>query len=363
MSIKYRILDCEMSQTEVIQDYVDFIRDDLRYSKDVDKDLISIEEGYYVYGFYHAKILDWQYLAIDKTKQINGVINGESDFVSPNFIFNELSRKNYSEVLSIEDLNVFNFDELSKEKKAFIDKLIFKTESNIYKRHNIKNRGVDLALIKEFSEYEEEIYLEKIFKIHYRIKEKRKDLISFYSGVKKEFYIFNFPFSYEYNQYLKKHKKPITYIPNKLVDLYHKIGFKIYLDTVSELKFIDEKNLVKKIKTNIKYDQHPKYLDYLYKGIFYYKIKEFLYKYSLSNDLGLKRYLLDLYLTLNHNPNSGLILSDFSLAGLCEKNNLKEKLMFLNKSYSLGNLEAKKKLFEHYMEPKFYDEYFIKRYS
>ena len=73
--------------------------------------------------------------------------------------------------------------------------------------------------------------------------------------------------------------------------------------------------------------------------------------------------MFDLYLTCNYQNRSGYRLAEFTDIGLLEDNSLKNKIRLLDISYKLGNIEAKKQLFEHYLKPKYYSEYYIKRYS
>ena len=72
---------------------------------------------------------------------------------------------------------------------------------------------------------------------------------------------------------------------------------------------------------------------------------------------------MDLFLTLYYQKLSGLKLADYYKLGVIYDKSNKQWLKLLDIAYKLGNVEAKKLLYEHYLEPKYYDQYYLKRYS
>ena len=361
----YRVLNEEINSEKGLQLYKNKIKESPKFIDSINQDLISVEEGYYLYCFMFGMVKDLDYYVLLDNKNISGKINVELDYPSGTFLLNGLKRDDYVEVDSLDNLYIFNKNDVEFCEKKFIDKINDRCIESICERHRViltdKNNKIDVVPIREFNEYNREFYLEKVYKIHYVTN--KKNYVSIISSVTGRFYCLDFINSDTYEEFYKKYKNPIVYIPTFLKDIYYDKAFKIYLKTIDELRYIKEKDLLRKIKDNHLNVNHPNYYFYLLQGIFYFKKKEYLKYYKVNTNNDYMYVLFDLYLTCNYQCNSGFMLYEYSSIGLIEDNSLKNIIRLLEISYKLGNVNAKKILFDHYHKPKYYSHYYIKRYS
>ncbi len=203
---------------------------------------------------------------------------------------------------------------------------------------------------------------ESVYIIRYRDKTQNKDYVSIYSSYHNDFYSFDFVKSNEYLEYKRKYARPISYIPKEFIELYYADSFKVYIQTINRLRYSSKREILRKIRINTKYIDNLEYKEYLYMGIYYFKIRKYLKKIKIdSNDIKRKIYLS--YLCLYHNENAGLFLFECGKLGILNNCKIGYLIGLLKISYSLGSLEAKKLLYEQYSLPRYYDEYFINKYS
>ena len=362
----YYLFDTTITSQEALELYKTKITADNRYIHELDESLITIEEDYNVYYFFDAEIFDHSYYYIDKVKNIK--VDGKIDLycvkTDSNFLLNNLNK--YDTSTKIEDyINYIDDGEYKKVLLEFIEELKDKSITNICKKHNnkpSKNVHIDIDLISGFSNFKLEVYMEKVYNIRYRSNQNKNDYVSILSTITKNFYVFNFIYNDEYNKYLKLYKRPITYIPKSFLEYYYIDGFDVYNNVNKKLEFETYNSILKKIKENIEFEDYSPYNEYLYAGIFYFKIASYLKKLNCdSNDLKKKIYLS--YLTLNYQSTSGLFLYECACLGLLEDNSINYKIKLLNCSFKLKNLTAKKCLYEHYKNPRYYDERMVKKYS
>lgn len=341
--------------------------EDLMYCNEVDEDLITVEEWYRIYLFISGRLENQAYLAIQKTNAISATIDTELAVPSSEFILNDLKRDFPKEELSsLEGYKILNWADVEEQETAFHEKLLQKAQQGICKRHQLylrqKANRIDIAPIQEIIDEQKEYYLERLYVFHYRSADRKQDYISYFSAVMRRFYRFEFVPSECFVAYKKKFKKPPVYLPPFLEDMYDSVAFPVYLSTMKELNYIKESDLLKKIKDNISYTDYSKHLDYLYQAVFYFKQKNYLSLFPVSKGDNLKKWLFELYLTISYQPESGYYLYQLSKVGFLIADE-KEQIRFLEKSYRLGSLKAKKELYEYYSDPIHYDDYLIKRYS
>lgn len=362
----YYLFNNVITQDEALTLYIDKIKTDNRFISEIDESLITIEEDYNVYYFFDADIIDHSYYYIDKEKNIK--VDGKIDLYNiksdPLFLLNNLSKHDYN--TKLDDYNDYLHEEKYKEAlDVFIEELKDKAITNICKKHNSqpsKNVHIDIDLISGFTNFKLDVYIEKIYIFRYRSAVSKKDYISILSSVNKEFYSFEFIHNEEFNRYLKLYKRTLSYIPKSFVDYYYIDGFNTFINVNEKLKYETNKTIINKIKENIEYEDYTPYNEYLFAGIFYFKITSYLKKLNTeSEELKKKIYLA--YLTLNHQQSSGLFLYECATLGLLENNSLSYRLRLLYYSYKLKNLMAKKLLYEHYKNPRYYDEKLLKKYS
>ena len=366
--INYRLLVETVDKDKAFNIYKNAIISSDKFINEIDETLITIEEGYYIYCFYYGKIIDLEYLAIQNKNNIKGKVDVEYNYYSGDFLLNGLSKKmENNSVDSIDMYRIFNIDDVIKFEKVFIEGLINKAEELISKRHRVvltdKLNKIDVVPIREFTVFSKEFYIEKVYKIHYVSKYKKKNYVSLISGITGEIYNLEYITSQGFNDFYKKYKSPLVYIPYFLLDDYYDRCFSVYLKTKEELRYISEKELLKKIKDNVENNEHPNYDEYLLEGIFYFKKRGYLKYYKIRKSNNLRITLLDLFLTLYYQKLSGLKLADYYKLGVIYDKSNKQWLKLLDIAYKLGNVEAKKLLYEHYLEPKYYDQYYLKRYS
>jgi hypothetical protein len=362
----YYLFDNAITHEEALSIYIDKIKKDNRYINEIDETLITVEEDYNVYYFFDADIIDHSYYYIDKENNIkvDGKIDLYNNKSDPLFLLNNLSK--YDSNAKLDDFNNYIYEEKYKEALGlFLEELKDKAITTICKKHNnqpSKYVHIDIDLISGFTNYKLDVYIEKVYIFRYRSTVSKKDFISILSSVSKEFYSFEFIYNNEFNKYLKLYKRPLSYIPKTFIDYYYMDGFNTYVNVNKKLEFETYKSILAKIKENIEYEDYTPYNEYLYAGIFYFKISSYLKKMNTDNN-ELKKKIYLAYLTLNYQASSGLFLYECATLGLLEDNSVNYKIKLLNYSYKLKNLMAKKLLYEHYKNPRYYDERLLKKYS
>ncbi len=353
----------EFSKEELISKYKNNIISNPKYEKEINTEQISITDEYIIYPKIEGLIRNLNYLIDKNGNTKNGSIDISYSLISNLFILNELNTSNFKiSDKNIDEYVINNVDDIEKYNKLFIEKIIDKAILNICKRHNFiytsKNNHLDISPIKKFSEIYKKYYLEKVYIFSYFSKKNKKNYKSIYSTYKNDFYMFEYETSETYKKFIKKYKRPIIYIPKSYLEKYYELVFDIYLKTEEELKYISYNDLYNKILKNIKYKDYNSYYDYLNKLIFYYRKKKYLKEYQNKNN-NLIDNIFYYYLTLKYNSDSG-----YNLAELVHNNIIDgDYIYFLKISEKLGNTLARKKLYEYYLSPKFYDETNLKRYS
>ncbi len=353
----------EMSEEELLQIYKSRIESNPKFSSEVNLNLISITQGFLVYPLIDSSIKNLEYLVLRSKKQQSGVIDVAYHYVSKNFLLNELSTKNFElEDHTIQEYPLFNPKEIEKSEKEFIKYIIEKASKSICKRHNLiitdKANDIDISPIKAFESLEKKYYLEEVYALDYFEKGNRKPWKSLYSPYHNDFYELDFKKSIEYDAYYKLYKHPIVYIPKSYLSFYYDVSFKVYLDTIEELKYLKPAAHLSKLRKNVLYKEYTKYKDYLNQLIFYYRKKEYLKEYT-TDCKGLRQQIFYSYLTLKYNPQSG-----YYLAGLVQNHIIEDNYTkLLDISAKQKNTLAKKALFEYYSEPVSYNSYYLKRYS
>ncbi len=346
--------------------YEDEIKNNPKYDKCYNKANLTVDEMYIAYYFFDAKIdnLSYFYINKDTNEKYNGQIDVSCILSDSSFILNNLNKSNFKRIDDI-DLNIYNKRDYEKSYKLLIDKIKDKALYNITNKHSLKrnkNMHIDVAPIDGINNLILEIYYERIYVFRYRYSSFKRDYISILSDYNKSFYSFEYNKSLDFINYLKRYRMPIEAIPKEYLDLYYNKSFNIYLNTLKRLEYESSRILQKKIKDNIDYEEYSLYYDYLLTGIFYYKNKRYLKRINTKSDMLNERILLS-FLTLRHQAGSGLFLYECAKLNLLADSSLKKQLYFLDKSFKLGSLEAKKILYDHYNEPMYYDEELINRYS
>lgn len=355
----------EINEEEALELYVKKIKEDLRYINIVDHNIITIDEEYYLYYFFDGNIINHRYYYIDKNKNIktDGKIDVYSIKSDSFFLLNNLDKTTF---LKIEkDYEKYaKEDEYKNKLKEYVEEVKDRALTVVCQKHNTKpskHVHIDIDLISGFTTLRVDIYIEKVFVIRYRSQDRKNDYVSVLSSFKKDFYEFDYIKNDEYISYLKLYKRPLSYIPKNLIDYYYLDGFKVYQNVKKKLEYETEVTILKKIKENILYEDYSAYNEYLYSGVFYFKINSYLKKLNCDS-IELKKKIYLSYLTLNHQPLSGLFLYECAIIGLLEDNSIYNKIRFLNSSFKLKNVMAKRLLYEHYKNPRYYDEKLIKRY-
>ena len=195
----------------------------------------------------------------------------------------------------LEDYSIFVNEEKYKEALSdFIEELKDKAITAICKKHNArpsKNVHIDIDLISGFNNFKLDVYIEKIFIFRYRSMLSKSDYVSSLSAVSKEFYLFEYTYNNDFNKYLKSYKKPLSHIPKRFIDYYYSDGFNVYLNVNKKLEFETHNSILNKIRENIEYEDYTPYNEYLYAGIYYFKISSYLKKLIIdSSDLKRKIY-------------------------------------------------------------------------
>ncbi len=353
----------EINKEELINKYKNIIISNQKYDNELKIEQIAISDEYIIYPKIDGLIKNLKYLIDKNNNTKNGSIDISYSIISNLFILNELKTSNFKiSDKNIDEYSIYNKEDIEKYDKLFIDKIIDKAKLNICKRHNFiytsKNNYLDISPIKDFKELNKKYFLEKVYILSYFSKKSKRNYKSIYSVYKNDFYLFEYELSDIYKKFIKKYKRPIVYIPKNYLNKYYDLAFNIFLKTEEELKYISYNDLYNKILKNIKYKEYNCYEDYLNKLIFYYRKKKYLKEYK-NNNSNLINNIFYYYLTLKYNSESG-----YNLAELVDNNIIDgDYTVFLKISEKLGNNLARKKLYEYYLSPKYYDENNLKRYS
>lgn len=355
-----------ISLENVKEKYIETIKNDSRFTKEINEDLITIEEKYTKYCFYEGTIKDHIYFIKNKitNESINGTIDVSLAYSSKDFKLNGL-KKSDSIIIDEFSSKVQNDKESKEDFKRFIDKINDKLEYLICQKHDIKpSRKIHLEIspIEKFSEYNETFYFEKIYEIHYRDSSKKGDYVSILSSVNLKFYKLEYVYSDEYHYYQELFRRPIVYIPSEYRTLYDIDGFKIFQSMKRKLQYNSEFDIYKKIKGNIDFYEYKQYKDYLYSGIYYFKIKKYLNR-IIIDDEDIKRKIYLSFLTLHYNKDSGLFLYECGKSDMLPDNSETKLIKYLKISCLLGSMEAKKYLYEYYSSSLNFNESLKKRYS
>lgn len=364
--IKHYLFEDEITKDIAIELYKTMILKDERFISAVDDSYLTIEEKYIAYYTFDACVNNHPYYL--KNKMTNEAHDGQIDIshiqTDKGLILNELVK---SEAKEIEEPSYILLEPNGYQEayKNFISMLKVRALEMITKKHNIKpsrSYHIDIGLLEGFSDMKRKIYYERVFIFRYKNEQRKNDFVSILSCYKKEFYKLDFINSFEYLEYLKLYKKPIEYIPNDFIDLYYQDSFEIYKNTKRKLEFEEPSVILKKIRENINYDSYSLHSEYLKSGVYYFRIKKYLKKIKVY-DKPIKKHIYMAYLTLRFQSESGLFLYDCAIMGLLGKKGNEMKLKFLEFSYKLGNLRAKKILYEYYSMPINYNQAQIRKYS
>jgi len=364
--IMYYLFQDNMNKELALELYKDSITKDDRFINLIDESYLTIEDKYIGYYTFDACINNHPYYF--KNKLTNEAYDGQIDIchiqTDKDLILNELV-KNKATPIEEPSYDIINTKAFDEAYKRFISTLKLRALEMITKKHNIKpsrSYYIDIGLLEGFSDMKKEIYYERVYVFRYKNEQRKSDYISILSCYNEKFYSLEFPNSFEYIEYLKFFKKPIEYIPSDFIDFYYQDSFEVYKSTKKKLVFEDASVVLKKIKKSTNYESYSMYSEYLKSGIYYFKIKRYLKKLSVDAE-SLKRRIYLAYLTLRFQADSGLFLYDCATMGLLDKKGNEMKIKFLEFSYKLGNMRAKKILFEHFSMPINYNLNQIRRYS
>lgn len=364
----FYLLDCPITLEEAKKIYIEYVVSQDQYIKTVDESILTIEETFYLHSFIEGKVVDQDYLIVKGDITKSGLIDMENTTFSKDFLLEGLDRNhNIVAIESLDEIKVENENELENCMHRFLSGLQNKMETAICARHHLvlteRQNKLDIAPIRSFYRFDWRVYLEKVFVFRYRLSGVKKDYVALLSAQTGRFKTICFPPSEAFNNFIKRFKRPIVYIPNYLKDYYYQIAFSIYEQTMEELKYTTEVELQKKIKTNLSYKGYSKYKDYLFQGIFFFKQKKLLASYPIEETKDIKKMIFQYFLTLNYQSESGMHLAEYYKMEILEENDIKDFLHFVTVSFRLGNISAKKILYEHFNHPRYYNSYFLRRYS
>lgn len=364
--IKHYLFDDKISKEEAYALYKEKILKDDRFINAIDDDYLTIEEKYIAYYTFDACVNNHPYYF--KNKMTNEAFDGHIDIshiqTDKGLILNELIKSD-AKLIDEPSFVLYEAGGYQDAYKCFIATLKARALEMITKKHNIKpcrSYHIDIGLLEGFSDMKREIYYERIYIFRYKNEQRKKDFVSIFSCHKKDFYKLDFIYSVEYLEYLKGYKKPIEYIPDEFIDLYYIDSFNAYKSTKKKMEFEEPNVILKKIRENINYDSYSLHSDYLNSGVYFFKIKKYLKKLQVANS-PIKKHIYMSYLTLRFQAESGLFLYDCATMGLLGKRGNGMKLKFLEFSFRLGNLRAKKILYEYYSMPINYNQAQIRKYS
>ncbi len=363
---KHYILKDNINKNIALELYKIKIQEDLRFAGEVNESLLTIEERYNSYYFFDCSIHNHAYFYNNKitNESIDGKIDIQLSYSDKDFILNELPKRSAAEAPGFEEklLDDKKYDKVFKE---LIQNVKDKALSIITLKHNVKPSRyihIDIGPLEGFHILNCEIYYEKVYIFRYRNEQKKKDFVSILSGYSQTFYQLEFVYSPEYIEFLTKYKRPIEYIPKEYLPYYYIDSFAVYHRVNKKLEFESSKGILKKIRDNISYENYSLYNDYLKSGIYYFRIHKYLKKLKIEQK-PLRYHIYLAYLTLKYQKESGFFLYECSCLGILPKNDIPEKIRFLEASYRLGNLEAKKVLYEHYSMPLYFNSNMVKKYS
>ncbi|MDE7263119.1 MAG: hypothetical protein K2N64_00475, partial [Anaeroplasmataceae bacterium] len=176
----------ELDLNELKNQFQNKIKDNPKFNSEIDVEHISITEGYIVYPFFEGSLKNLEYLVLRGGKQQSGVIDVSCNLVSKEFLLLEHSTKPFTETeVTIDEFNIFNFKDIERYEKEFIERILDKTESGICKRHNLiltdKANSLDISPIQNFEEFNKRYYLEMVYCIDYFSKKHRKPFKSYFS--------------------------------------------------------------------------------------------------------------------------------------------------------------------------------------
>lgn len=360
---RYFISKSEIEQDTALNQFKEKIALSPMFDDNYNEEALAIQEAYLVYPMVDGMIKNLDYLVVMDGKETSGVIDSKYSYVDKNFLLKRLSTRDFIEKeLNPKEFYILNSSDMVEAQSIFVKKLLDKTTSSICERHHLlltlKGNVLDVAPIRNFDSLEKRYYLEKIYQFTYFENGNKKSYQSIYSTISKEFYSFDFKKSKEYEEYLKRFRKPIVAIPKHLIHFYEDISFDVYMKTKKELQYLDQTELFHKIKNNIKYQDYVKYEEYLLQLIFYFKKKSYLSQLEFPVKTLEEEIFFD-YLTLKFQADSGYKLAKHIQNGLVEDNY--EKMLKI--SADLKNSTAKKELYLYYSSPRFYNENLMKRYS
>lgn len=363
---KYFLFKELLTEDKALEMFKKAVLEDTRFIDTVDDKFLTVEQKYNSYYFFDCDINNHPYFF--KNKQTDESYDGKMDIrysmSDKDFILNELNKKDGFETDSGEYPEV-DLEKRSRVYKEFIEGIKDRALRNITAKHNAKPSKwihIDISPLEGFHRYSEYVYFEKIYIFRYRNEQRKTDFVSILSACKLEFYEFDFVKTSVYQEFLTKYKRPVGPVPKEYMDYYYIDAFRIYSQMNQRLEFETSKNILKKIRNNIRYENYSLYKEYLETGIFYYRIQNYLKKLNVA-EKPLKYHIYMAYLTLKHQKESGYFLYECADLGLLHKNAIQDKLRFLEYSCRLGNLKAKKALYEHYSFPLYFNPVMVKKYS
>lgn len=363
---KYFLFEDFLNEDKALKMFKKAVLRDSRFTDVIDDRFLTVEQKYNSYYFFECDINNHSYFF--KNKQTDESYDGKMDIhysmSDKDFILNELNKKNCAEVESGE-YPEFETEKRTRVYKEFVEGIKDKALRNITAKHNAKPSKwihIDISPLEGFHQFSESVYFEKIYIFRYRNEQKRTDFISILSAFNQEFYELDFVKSPAYQEFLMKNKRPVGPVPKEYLKYYYTDAFRIYGQMNQKLEFETAKNILKKIRDNIQYENYSLYKEYLETGIYYYRIQSYLKKLTVA-EKPLKYHIYMAYLTLKHQNESGYFLYECADLGLLKNNEIKDKLRFLEYSYRLGNLKAKKALYEHYSFPLYFNPVMVKKYS
>ncbi len=363
---KYYLFKDNINKNIALELYKIKLQEDLRFQDDMNESFLTIEEKYNCYYFFDCSIHNHAYYYNNKitNEAMDGRVDIQLSYSDKDFILNELSKKDAVEVGELKE-QLFDDKKYDIVYKEMIQSIKDKALNAITLKHNVKpsrNIHIDIGPLEGFHILITSVYYEKVYVFRYRNEQRKKDFVTVLSGYNQNFYQLEFVKSDTYLEFLNKFKRPIEYIPKDFIEYYYIDSFATYNSVNKKLEFETSKGILKKIRDNINYENYSLYNDYLESGIYYFKIHKYLKKLKVV-EKPLKYHIYLAYLTLKYQKESGFFLYECACLGLLHKNTIQEKIRFLEASYRLGNLEAKKHLYEHYSLPLYYNSNMVKKYS
>ena len=236
-----------INRDDAIEAFRLYCRNDNRYLDNIDESLLTVEEFFKPYYFFDFMIYNQNYFIKNEGLSYEGRLDISYTYSDSDFILNELS-KNDALVIQDEPNNLLYNNE-EKIRRKCIEEVKKKGIEQIKRRHKIyKNSAfIDLYLINQIDFQNEEIFYEKVYQFRYRTKERKKDYVSILSSNKNVFYSFESPITIEYQEFLRKYKRPIAYIPNEFIDSYYKESFRVYEQVNENLKYQSADEIYRKM--------------------------------------------------------------------------------------------------------------------